>query len=531
MADPLFEINHLGVRYHGGPKPLVALQEVGLSLAPGKTLGLVGESGCGKSTLSHTLMGLLPPEAEVGSGELIFRGETLPPQGSKDWKKWRGRSIAMIFQDPIASLNPSMSIESQLMEALKVDGRHNAETSKSMALQWIKKVRIPQPETVLKKYPHQLSGGMCQRVCIAMALCAEPDLLIADEATTALDVTTQKAVLDLVDELQAESGSAVLMVSHDLGVVADHCDDVAVIRSGIVVEQGPCTEVLAHPQNSYTKALLQAIPRLEGGPPGAMKNDPSLSSSCAPSSPTTPRLTVEDLVVAYGETPVVRGVSFQLHQGECLGLIGESGCGKTTLARALCGLVPHTSGHWKVEGGHDGKSTFQMIFQNPMVSLNPRMRCRENVAESLRYLNPTMARSQQLEIATAGLAQVGLPSDAGERYPHQLSGGQLQRVCIARALAPNPKVLLCDEPVSALDVSIQAQILELLQDLQKKKKLSMIFVSHDLAVVRHLCPRTLVMAGGQIVENRPTPDLIVSPTHPTTQALMQAVPGRSLPSL
>ncbi|TCJ12419.1 ABC transporter ATP-binding protein [Flaviaesturariibacter flavus] len=550
---PLLQIENLQVRF-GDAAPV--LHPLRLAITRGELLALVGESGSGKSVTALSLLRLLPPAAQL-SGAVHFQvdGNTIDllQVNERTLQNIRGNRIAFIFQEPMTALNPVLTCGRQLTEVLRRHKGLSKNDAERSAVEWLRKVRLPDPEGMMKRYPHQLSGGQKQRVMIAIALCCGPDLLICDEPTTALDVTVQKTILELIRSLQQELGTAVLFITHDLGVVADIADRVAILYRGELLETGTRDEVLRAPKHPYTRALLACRPAgrpkneplpvvadvLEGKPAPA----PLPPVACGPG----PTVEIRDLVVSYPvrrnlwgrvtETfTAVDGVSLDIRQGETLGLVGESGCGKSTLGRALLRLVEPTSGSIRV-GGQSlqefsakelaaYRRAVQLVFQDPYSALNPRLTIGEALEEPLR-VHRRGARAEQRKRAATLLDQVGLPAAAAARYPHAFSGGQRQRIVIARALALSPQVLVCDESVSALDVSVQAQVLNLLNELRRELGLTLLFISHDLSVVRYMSDRIAVMQAGKIVELGDAEAVYRNPGHPYTKALLEAIPGNN----
>ena len=520
---------HISVRQQSRIKPLV----MGLSfdLRRGETLAIAGESGSGKSLTSLAIMGLLPPPAvHVSDGAILFDGDDLTTLPEPKLQRLRGSRIAMIFQEPMTALNPVMRIGDQLIEALRAHETLSRSASQARALEALRAVRLTEPERRLRQYPHELSGGMRQRVMIAMAIALRPDILIADEPTTALDVTVQRDVLDLLRDLSRDLGTALILITHDMGVVAEMADRVLVMQGGVTVETAPVQELFTAPKKPYTRALLDAVPRMGQG-------------RDAPPKPTgVPLVSVRDLVVNYdlkggvfGRTQsrvhAVEGVTFDIHPGETFALVGESGCGKSTIARALTGLVPY-QGVVEFDGhplGTTKASRFaasrqmQMVFQDPMAALNGRMRVGDLVQEPLVIHGVGDAATRRARAADL-FERVGLSSDALDRYPHEFSGGQRQRICIARALALSPKLILADESVSALDVSVQASVLNLLAELKAEMDMSYLFISHDMAVVENIADRVAVMYLGQIVETGTSAQVFGNPQHSYTRRLIDAVP-------
>jgi peptide/nickel transport system ATP-binding protein len=511
------------------------IDKLSFDLRAGETLCIAGESGSGKSVTALSLMGLLPkPGGRIIEGSAHFLGRDLLTQGERDMSRLRGNEISMIFQEPMTSLNPVLSIGTQLTEGLvRHLGLSQAE-ARTRALQALDAVRISEPQRRLKQYPHELSGGMRQRVMIAMAMAARPKILIADEPTTALDVTIQAQILELMATLQRETGTAIIMITHDMGVVAEIADRVVVMRKGEAVERGTTAEIFAHQHHPYTKALLAAVPTFSQG--AAAPKAPDLTAA-------KPLIDVADLTVRFDvkggflqrvqqRVHAVEKISFTVMPGETLALVGESGCGKSTTGKALLHLVP-SIGEIRIEGeaaGHKSgaelkaiRRRVQMIFQDPLASLDPRMSVGDLVIEPL-IIHNIGTPQQRREKAAELFRRVGLTPEQLTRFPHEFSGGQRQRICIARALALNPKAIVADECVSALDVSIQAQILELMQELQDELGIAYLFISHDMAVVERISHRVAVMSMGQIVETGPTRAVLGNPQHPYTQKLLAAVP-------
>ena len=553
---PIVQVDRLKVEFRTDDGIVVGVRDVSFTIQPGETVCVVGESGSGKSVTSLSLMRLV----EFGGGRIVAGGLTFArPDGTvldiaaaddATMRAIRGNEIGMIFQEPMTSLNPVFTIERQLTDGLRVHKGLRGEAARARALELLKSVRIPEPERRLKQYPHELSGGMRQRVVIAMAMACEPRLLIADEPTTALDVTIQAEILALIDRLKRENGMAVLFITHDMAVVAQMADRVVVMYRGDVVEQGSVERIFADPQEAYTKALLAAVPRLgemTGRPaPEPMRVLGAAVAKPAPPAAGRPRplLEVQHLTTRFpvrGGFPrrtvanvhAVEDVSFTVGVGETLSLVGESGCGKSSCGRSILRLVEPTAGTVLIDGNditalgrHDlrrARRDMQMVFQDPFASLNPYRRLFDQVAEPM--VNFAVTRGQDLQDRVAGLFdRVELPRDFMRRFPHELSGGQRQRVAIARALALNPKLIVADEAVSALDVSVQAQVLNLMMELQADLGLSFLFISHDMAVVERVSHQVAVMYLGRIVERGPRPAVFEYPQHPYTRALMSAVP-------
>lgn len=534
------------------------VNHVSFSVSRGKTLGIVGESGSGKSVSSLAIMQLLQaPPARITSGKILFDGVDLLSLSEKQMRAYRGKRISMIFQEPMTSLNPVQKCGHQVVEMLRVHEKISKSQARTRVIQLFEEVLLPRPEKIFDSYPHEISGGQKQRVMIAMALVCKPDIVIADEPTTALDVTVQKTILQLLRQLQAKYNMGVIFITHDLGVIAQVADDVMVMYRGDVLEQGPADEILHRPQHPYTKGLLACRPPLDSRPHrlptvadylnGTVPapDDIPPAQPAAANKPSAPVLEVRNLQVTYPlkknlwgkvlkELKAVDNISFQLFAGETLGLVGESGCGKTTLGRSILRLLNHSGGQVYYHGQlidtlpaaklRDLRLKMQIVFQDPYSSLNPRISIGEAIIEPLRshrlYDNDTQRRDKVLEL----MQQVGLQADWYDRFPHQLSGGQRQRVCIARALVVNPELVVCDESVSALDVSVQAQVLNLLNDLKQRYGFSCIFITHDLSVVKYMADRIMVMRHGQMVELAPSDQLYENPQTEYTQNLIDSIP-------
>jgi len=538
---PLLSVRNLitTVATPAGPRQVV--DDLSFDLAPGETLCIAGESGSGKSMTALSLMQLLPqPMARVASGSAIFKGRDLFTLPKEAMRQVRGSDIAMIFQEPMTSLNPVLTIGRQLMETVTAHETVSRGEARRRTLELLDQVQIPEAARRLQQYPYELSGGMRQRVMIAMALSQNPDILIADEPTTALDVTVQAQILSLIRKLQAETGTAVILITHDMGVVAEMADRVLVMKDGRQVEAAPVRDIFSAPAAPYTKALLAAVPRL-----GEMTGTTAPKRAVGTASLPAPREVVEvdNLTVRFPirsglfgrverRVHAVEGIGFKLFSGETLALVGESGCGKSTTGKALLNLVPFT-GDVRIAGTHiqglradqmkPVRRDIQMIFQDPFASLDPRMRVGDLVAEPLRIHG--LASGSELQDRVAYLfKRVGLSVDQLERYPHEFSGGQRQRVCIARALSLSPKIIVADESVSALDVSIQAQVLDLLQDIQNETGIAYLFISHDMGVVEQISHRVAVMYLGRFVEVGTRAQVFDNPQHPYTRALIAAVP-------
>ena len=495
----------------GGDRPK-AVDDVSLGIEKNEILCLVGESGSGKSVIAYTIMGLLPKTLRVAGGEVRLQGRA-----------------AMIFQEPTSALNPVMRCGEQIDEAFYRSGLSPAQR-RSRALSLLHEVALPDPERILDAYPHQISGGQRQRVMIAMALALEPALLIADEPTTALDVTTQAQILKLIAELQNRHGMAVLFITHDFGVVAEIAQRVAVLREGRLVEIGSRSEVLTQPRDDYTRMLIRAVPTLVPRAKPVLEDAPAVLEAKGVSKTYLDRHWLR----RSREVPAVRDVSLVVRKGETLGVVGESGSGKTTLARCIARLIEPSGGEIRVGGADFARLSaralrplrrrVQIVFQDPYRSLNPRRSIGEAMIEG--PLNYGVPRAQALERARRLMELVRMDPQALSRYPHQFSGGQRQRICIARALAVEPDLLVADEPVSALDVSVQAQVLGLLEEIRRRLALAVLFITHDLRVAAQVCDHVAVMREGQVVEYGPADEVLVRPRHAYTQALIAAAPGR-----
>ncbi|ESY18392.1 ABC transporter ATP-binding protein [Mesorhizobium sp. LNJC394B00] len=544
LADnPILSIANLSVSVRGEDGERDVVSNLSLTLARGETLCIAGESGSGKSMTALAIMQLLPqPAARISSGMIRLRdgnrGDTdLATLDERQMRRIRGDRIAMIFQEPMTSLNPVLSIGRQLTESIEAHTSLSSAQARRRAIEALKAVRISEAESRLKQFPHELSGGMRQRVMIAMALALEPDVLIADEPTTALDVTVQGEVLELLRDLQRQHGTSVILITHDMGVVAEMADRVIVMRDGRMVEEGTTSDIFVQPQADYTRELLAAVPRIGSGV-GRQKSRDAIDV-LKPANVAE----INDLHVRFDlrggifgqvtrRVHAVEGVSFSIAPNETLALVGESGCGKSTTAKALAGLAPYSGdiviGGRNLSGlGRDERKAVrrdvQMIFQDPFASLDPRMRVGELVAEPL-VIHGIASKDERRERVAALFERVGLSADQMELYPHEFSGGQRQRVCIARALALRPKLIIADESVSALDVSVQARVLDLLKELQREFGVAYLFISHDMAVVENISDRVAVMYLGQIVEMGTRDQVFSNPLHPYTRRLIEAVP-------
>jgi oligopeptide/dipeptide ABC transporter ATP-binding protein len=507
---------------------------ISFSLYKGETFALVGESGSGKSMSALAIARLLPNNAQLKADSINLGDESLLHYSEKQLCSIRGRRIGFIFQDPMSSLNPVMTISSQIEEVLQIHFKLTKAQRAERVLELLQQVEIPNPQKRLNDYPHQLSGGQRQRVMIAIALAAKPDLLIADEPTTALDVTIQAQLLALLKRIQQQTGMALWLISHDLALVSTIAERVAVMQRGKIVETGNTREFFHNPSHPYTRQLLNALPRMS-----------SASNRLISPQTDSPLLQVSNFCCYYpirkgifkrvvGHVKAVDDVSFSLARGKTLALVGESGCGKTSLGKSLLNLIPNSGGEVIIDGVNLHQLTgealrlqrasLQIVFQDPFASMNPRMLVGDIIAEGIHALQPHINAQQRAERVADLLAQVDLPADAALRYPHEFSGGQRQRICIARALAVQPKLIVCDEPTSALDVSVQAQIIELLKALQQKHAMSYLFITHDFGVVAELADEVAVMYQGKIVEHGSVAQVLTAPRHSYTQSLLAAVP-------
>jgi peptide/nickel transport system ATP-binding protein len=559
-AVPLLEVTNLRTWFPSGRGQVKAVDGVSFSITPGEVLGLVGESGSGKSITGFSIIGLIDEPGRIVDGSIKLDGRELVGLPAHDLRAIRGKTISMVFQDPMMTLNPVLSIGTQIKLALEAHENIIAADARERAIKALAQVRISDPEHKVDFFPHQFSGGMRQRVAIAIALLHRPKLIICDEPTTALDVSIQAEILVEMKELVTELGTALIWISHDLAIVSSIADRVAVMKSGNIVEIGPALGVLTRPQHDYTKALLDALPSrakpgelLLRGSGIADAAPPPRKSATANLPPLgSPYLVIDDVVKRF-EKPAglfrnlaiksglsqplnvvqaVNGVSITVRRGEVLGLVGESGSGKSTLGRMAAGITVPTSGTIRLNGqpvmstGRSAKkitTRIQTIFQDPFASLNGRMRIGDIIAEG-PLAHRLVSRAEAPDYVKQWLAAVGLDPTFANRFPHQFSGGQRQRIAIARALAMQPDVIVCDEPVASLDVSIQAQIINLLIRLRAELDLSLVFISHDLSVVRHLCDRVAIMYQGRIVEEGEAGTIYADPQHPYTKRLLAAVP-------
>lgn len=547
--NKILEVNHLNTSFRTGDGVTTAVNDLSFDLYPKEILGIVGESGSGKSVSVLSLMKLLPLKRVVTEGQILFNGDELNSLSEEEIRAYRGKKMAMIFQEPMSSLNPTMKLGKQVGEMLELHTDLSKAQIKERVLELFTKVKLPDPTRLYNAYPHQASGGQLQRVMIAMAISVNPDILIADEPTTALDVTVQKEILELIKSIQQESGTATIFISHDLSLVRQLCDRVIVMHQGEVVESGTVEEIFENPQKAYTRGLiacrpqqnfqLNRLPTVEDFIAGTVSNEPKKL-----------RERNEEVVLQVNKlkkyfpakknwlgkvtdyTKAVDDVSFSIHKGEILGLVGESGCGKSTLGKIVSRLMTPDEGSIIFENKDVTKlsgtelrtfrKSVQMIFQDPYGSLNPRMKVGASILEPMLSHN-LLSRAEAKERVVSLLEQTGLKAEHAERYPHQFSGGQRQRISIARALSLNPKMLVCDESISALDVSVQAQIINLLLDLRDKLGVTILFIAHDLAAVRFISDRVAVMYNGKIVEMG-KPDIVYNnPQNEYTKKLLAAV--------
>ena len=569
-AQPLLDVNDLTVEFSTRRGIVKAVQHVNISVAKGETLGIVGESGSGKSVTSYAVMRILDRAGRIADGSVMFSGIDVKAASENQMRDLRGREISMIFQNPRAALNPIRKVGDQIEDVLRQHVQSAASDRGEKAIEALEQVKIARPRERYHAYPFELSGGMCQRVVIALALACNPQLLIADEPTTGLDVTTQKAVMDLIVELTKRRNMSTILITHDLGLAAAYCDRVVVMEKGRVVETAKSADIFARPEHAYTKKLMRATPRV-----GVSLRDllPEEEGAAAPAAPAAaPRLAVDDsakplllvekLVKEYprqGATAVlgklfsrkppveaeifraVDGISFTVGHGESVGLVGESGCGKSTTSMMVMRLLDQTSGRILFDGGEIGailpqafarlplRKSIQMVFQDPTDSLNPRFTAARAIADPIMQLGDIRGRAALRARCEELAGLVGLPVNLLDRFPHQLSGGQKARVGIARAIALHPKLVILDEPTAALDVSVQAVVLNLLQDLKQSMGMSYLFVSHDLNVVRLLCDRVIVMRAGRIVEQGTSERVLGDPQDAYTKELLTAIPHPPLP--
>lgn len=531
--EAILQIKNLSVTFEKEDYEVKAVKDISFSINKGETLGIVGESGSGKSITARSIMRLLPAASIAKQGEIIFLGNNLADFSEKEMESIRGRDIGMIFQDPMTSLNPTMNIGKQIVEGLKKHQKLSNKEAKKQALEMLELVGIKNSELRFHQYPHEFSGGMRQRAMIAIALACRPALLIADEPTTALDVTIQAQILNLMKNMQERFGTSIILITHDLGVVAGMCDRVIVMKEGEIVEEGSTIEIFEQPKHPYTLKLLNALPRLDE------KKKAKPRTHVINSNDQLPLLEVRGLKQYFdmGKGNIVKAVndiSFSIKQGETLGVVGESGSGKSTTGRSILQLHKPTAGEILYKGMAINRFSnaemktmrrhMQIIFQDPYASLNPRLKVLDIIGEALDVHNLTSNKVERKEKVESLLEMVGLDPSHANRYPHEFSGGQRQRIGIARALAVEPKFIICDEPLSALDVSVQSQIVKLLEELQQRLGLTYLFIAHDLSMVKHISDRVAVMYMGKIVELAESEELYSNPLHPYTKSLLAAIP-------
>ena len=567
-AQPLLDVSDLTVEFATRRGIVKAVQHVSISVAKGETLGIVGESGSGKSVTSYAVMRILDRAGKIAEGSVMFSGIDVKGATEHQMRDLRGREISMIFQNPRAALNPIRKVGDQIEDVLRQHVQQTQVADRGeKAIEALEQVKIARPRERYHAYPFELSGGMCQRVVIALALACNPQLLIADEPTTGLDVTTQKAVMDLIVELTKRRGMSTILITHDLGLAAAYCDRVVVMEKGRVVETAKSADIFANPEHAYTRKLMRATPRVGVSLRDLLPEEdaallPVLSAAAPVDSEARPLLLVERLVKEYprqGATGVlgklfsrkppveaeqfraVDGISFSVGYGESVGLVGESGCGKSTTSMMVMRLLDQTSGRIVFDGDEIGtilpnsfarlplRKSIQMVFQDPTDSLNPRFTAARAIVDPIMQLGDIRGRDALRARCEELAGLVGLPINLLDRFPHQLSGGQKARVGIARAIALHPKLVVLDEPTAALDVSVQALVLNLLQDLKASMGMSYLFVSHDLNVVRLLCDRVIVMRSGRIVEQGPSEQVLGNPQDAYTRELLTAIPHPPLP--
>jgi peptide/nickel transport system ATP-binding protein len=531
-ASPVLAIKDLTVELPAGSDRPCAIQDISFSVGPGEIVCMVGESGSGKSVTAQSVMGLLPREVQAKSGEVLLESEDVLRATPARLRSLRGTRMAMIFQEPMTALNPVMTVGAQIAEVLEIHTALSESDRRQRVLEIMRAVQLPEPERLIDTYPHQISGGQRQRIMIAAALVLDPALLIADEPTTALDVTTQAQILRLIRELQERRGTGVLFITHDFGVVAEIAHRVVVMQSGRVVEMGAASDVLRRPQSDYTRMLIASVPSLK--PPSRAPKAGAIALETERLSKTYGRMGL----LFPGRGRVVRAaenVDIVVRRGETVGIVGESGSGKSTVARCVARLVHPTSGVIRI-GDVDvarlpesrlraHRRNVQIVFQDPYRSLNPRRTVGASIIEG--PMNFGLGEAEAKKRASRLMALVGLSPDVLDRYPHQFSGGQRQRIAIARALAMEPQLLIADEPVSALDVSVQAQVLKLLDDVRQRFDLAVLFITHDLRVAAQICDRIAVMQRGIVVEQGATAEVFAAPKHAYTRALFEAAPGRT----
>ncbi|MGR9012424.1 MAG: ABC transporter ATP-binding protein [Gammaproteobacteria bacterium] len=528
MNNSLLAVEHLSVSFNHRQ---TVVDDISFEIYAGETFALVGESGSGKSITALSVLRLLPNNARLNAEAINLQGDDLLKRSEFDLCKIRGRRIGFIFQDPMSSLNPVMSIGSQIEEVIKLHFELPKEALKQRTIELMQQVEIPEAQQRIKDYPHQLSGGQRQRVMIAIALAGKPDLLIADEPTTSLDVTIQAQILALLKNIQQQTGMALWLISHDLALVSSIADRVAVMQQGKIVETGATAEFFNRPKHPYTRKLLNALPSMQSCLTHSVEDKPPLLQVRDFYCHYPIRKGIFKRIVDY--VRAVDGVSFDIQQGKTLALVGESGCGKTTLGKSLLNLIPG-SGRVVINGVElnaltgealrQQRANIQIVFQDPFSSMNPRMLVGDIIGEGIRALHPEISPDERKSRVRQLLQQVDLPEDSALRYPHEFSGGQRQRICIARALAVDPKLIVCDEPTSALDVSVQAQIIQLLKTLQREKGVSYLFITHDLAVVAEIADDVAVMYQGKIIEQGSAAEVLTRPEQAYTKKLLAAVP-------
>jgi peptide/nickel transport system ATP-binding protein len=527
--ESVLEVRNLSVRLSDGARSRNVIENVNLDIGAGETVCIVGESGSGKSVTSLAIMGLLPKNILTPSGTILLDGEDMLKAGTSRLRQLRGTRMAMVFQEPMTALNPVEPVGRQIEEVLQLHTQCSRAEKRKMVVDMMKSVHLPTPDEIYDAYPHQLSGGQRQRILICMALILKPALLIADEPTTALDVTTQKQILSLIKELQQTLNTAVIFITHDFGVVAEIADRIVVMNTGAIVETGTRKEILSRPKQAYTRMLVSSVPSLTPKDESRQFGEPILSVT------RLSRVYREFNLFRTGRSvSAVKDAEFTLRKGEIVGVVGESGSGKSTLARCISRLIEPTTG--KIElGGHDIASLsrrqlrpfrqrIQIVFQDPYRSLNARLRVGDSIVEGLLNFGTKRPAARQKAIDLIRL--VGMEPDVLRRYPHQFSGGQRQRICIARALALEPDVLVADEAVSALDVSTQSQILALVKSIRDRRNIGIVFITHDLRVAAQICDTIMVMQNGAIVEAAPAKQILLHPTHEYTRTLLSAAPGR-----
>ena len=559
--NELLEIVGLDVSFPSQHGTTYAVRDVSINLKPGEVLGVVGESGAGKSTIGNAVINLLEPPGKITNGKVLFQGENISGLDDKEMRDIRGQKIGMIFQDPLTSLNPLMTIGTQLLETIAKTTKLGGNAAFKKAIELLEAVGIEQPAARFTAYPHEFSGGMRQRVVIALALAGDPDLIIADEPTTALDVSIQEQILELIRVLCRKRKLGVIIITHDIGVIANIADRVAVMYDGSVLETGEVRQILMAPKHEYTKSLIAAVPRgdtkferfksvdyIEGGKQACKSIDveqhwlgekvrKNSADKAISIEGLNKKFVIKKAVFERNRVylKAVKDVTFSVEEGETFGLVGESGSGKSTIARLIVGLSKVDRGSIQIFGQEvsnkrkdqkviAAQRDLQMIFQDPYSSLNARMRVQDIIAEPIRYYRTASSDRETLQIVRDLLDHVGLGATAMLKYPHEFSGGQRQRISIARALASRPKILICDEPTSALDVSVQAHILNLLKDLQDELRLTMLFISHDLPVIRQMCDKVAVMRHGAICEIATTGNLFDAPNHEYSKHLLNLMP-------